>query len=239
MKLLNSLSVFFPAYNDAKSLPPLIAKTYRVLPRVAQKYEVIVVNDGSSDNTGSVVKQLQKQYSNLKLIEHVKNRGYGGALQSGFKNAKYDWAFYTDGDGQYDVNELTSLVEKVNSQVDVVNGYKIGRGDGIVRSLIGEGYNWILHKLYKLPIRDVDCDFRLIKKSKLNSLNLVSNSGLICLELVMQLASKNARFKEVAVHHAKRVYGRSQFFSPKHLFHTFWDNLKYYQNYKRDYMQKK
>src|SRR5438552_2733797 len=127
MKKLTSLSVFFPAYNDGQAIPILLAKTYAVLPKVAKKYEVIVVNDGSTDETASIISLLKKQYQDLKIIEHKKNRGYSGALQSGFRAACYEWVFYTDGDGQYDPEELEKLVAQVNDKVDVVNGYKISR----------------------------------------------------------------------------------------------------------------
>jgi glycosyltransferase involved in cell wall biosynthesis len=216
-----SLSAFFPAYNDAKSLPELLERTYEVISRLTSDYEVIVINDGSTDDTAAVLANLSKRYTaTLRVITHSINRGYGGALKSGFSASTKDLVFYTDGDGQYDVRELEALWEKMRSDVDVVNGYKLNRGDGWKRALIGNTYNWIIRRLFNIKIRDVDCDFRLIRRAVLNQVELVSNTGSICLELVKKLQNRHSRFEEVGVNHYPRAHGRSQFFRLKSVFAT-------------------
>lgn len=228
MKKLRSLSIFFPSYNDSKTLPKLLARTCSVAPKLANSFEVIIINDGSTDDTVEVLKTLKKQYPNLRIINHKKNLGYGAALRSGFTNAEKDWVFYTDGDGQYDPAELVVLVDKLEESVDVVNGFKITRSDPIIRKIVGALWNWLLHRMYPLPIRDVDCDFRLIRRSLLSKINLSSTSGIVCLELVLKLKKAGAIFKEVGVHHYKRPFGSSKFFTFKNIVKTVYDNIVFY-----------
>lgn len=220
MKTLSSLSIFFPAYNDAQSLPLLVARAEKTAQKVTKKYEIIIVNDGSTDDTEVAIKRL-----GVRRVTHPKNRGYGAALISGFNAARYDWIFYTDGDGQYDPSELSKLV-RYSEKNDIVNGYKILRHDFWYRILIGNVYNTALHILFRLPIRDIDCDFRLIRHSTLQGVSLKAQSGAICLELITKLQKRGARFAEVAVHHYPRPFGRSQFFSFSRIVKT-WSDLLY------------
>ena len=208
-----SLSVFFPAYNDAPSLPRLISKTFKVLEAVAGDYEVIVINDGSHDATAVVLDRLARKYGpRMRVITHPENRGYGGALRSGFAAATKDWVFYTDGDGQYDVGKLPKLIQQGRLDVGLVNGYKIERNDPWHRVWIGHTYNAFARFLFRIRIRDVDCDFRLIRRALLDDIQLVSTSGTICVELVRKLEMSQYRVAEVPVRHYPRLHGRSQFF---------------------------
>jgi glycosyltransferase involved in cell wall biosynthesis len=219
----SSLSVFFPAYNDAPSLPGLIAKTFETLcPRVAD-FEVIVINDGSYDDTAQVLAELQRKHgARLRVITHARNRGYGGALRSGFSAATKDLVFYTDGDGQYDVGELPSLLERMRAQVGLVNGFKLERNDPWHRIWIGNVYNRFARFLFRIRIRDVDCDFRLIRRDLVERIQLFSTSGTICVELVRKLELSGCQVEEVGVHHYPRLHGRSQFFRVRSLLKTFY-----------------
>ena len=218
----NSLSVFFPAYNDAPSLPGLIGRTFDVLKKHLADFEVIVVNDGSQDNTGAVLESLAAQYGNrLRIITHEVNRGYGGALRSGFAAATKDLVFYTDGDGQYDVGEIPKLLALLKPQVGLVNGFKLERNDPWHRIFIGKVYNQFARMLFRIQIRDIDCDFRLIRRSLVESIRLTSTSGTICVELVRKLEMSGCGVAEVGVHHYARIYGHSQFFRVRSLLTTF------------------
>jgi glycosyltransferase involved in cell wall biosynthesis len=218
----SSLSVFFPAYNDAPSLPRLLEKTFATLERCASDYEVIVVNDGSQDKTGDVLEQLAKQYApNLRIVTHEQNRGYGGALRSGFAAARNDFVFYTDGDSQYDVTELPLLLERMGPKTGLVNGYKLERHDPAHRIWIGSLYNFCARLLFRIRIRDIDCDYRLIRRELLDKIHLTSTSGTICVELVRKLELSGWEVAEVGVHHYERLYGRSQFFRVRALASTF------------------
>ena len=216
-----SLSVFFPAYNDAPSLPLLIARTFETLKEHVADYEVIVVNDGSFDNTGVVLAELAKQYApRMRVITHPENRGYGGALRTGFAAATKDLVFYTDGDGQYDVRELPKLLALMGPKTGLVNGYKLERNDPLHRIWIGNVYNAFARFLFRIHIRDVDCDFRLMRRRVLQDLQLTSTSGTICVELVRKLELSGFNVEEVGVHHYPRLHGRSQFFRVRSLLNT-------------------
>jgi glycosyltransferase involved in cell wall biosynthesis len=208
-----SLSVFFPAYNDAPSLPGLLAKTFAALEAHVVDYEVIVVNDGSCDDTAAVLEQLRSQYSpHLRVVTHPRNRGYGGALRSGFEAATKEFVFYTDGDSQYDVSELPRLLELVGPNTGLVNGYKLERHDPAHRVWIGKAYNFCARLLFRIRIRDIDCDYRLIRRALLERIHLTSTSGTICVELVRKLEMTGCGVVETGVRHYPRLYGKSQFF---------------------------
>lgn len=228
MKTLPSLSVFYPAYNDSQSLPSLIRDTYKVLPKITNDYEVIIINDGSKDSTQKVAEGLQKKYKHLLLVNHKKNRGYGGALQTGFKKATKEWIFYTDGDGQYNPQELKKLVQLATDKTTAVNGYKLQRHDSFIRIYIGKIYNIVIHLLYPIPIKDVDCDFRLIHSSLLKKMRLSSTSALICLELILKISQNGATFKQIEVSHIERKYGSSQFFNIKNILQSLREHLSFY-----------
>jgi glycosyltransferase involved in cell wall biosynthesis len=222
-----SLSVFFPAYNDAPSLPSLLRKTFDVLQAHVDDYEVIVVNDGSYDNTAEVLEDLRRDHSpHLRVVTHPENRGYGGALRSGLGAAKKEFVFYTDGDGQYDVGELPVLLGLVGPATGLVNGYKLERQDPRHRIWIGSTYNFCARLLFRIRIRDIDCDYRLIRRALLDKINLISTSGTICVELVRKLELSGCEVKEVGVHHYPRLYGRSQFFRVRSLAITFYQLLR-------------
>lgn len=229
---IQSLSIFFPTYNDSKSIPRLIVESILVAKNITNDYEIIVIDDGSKDDTENILGKLQKRYKKLKVVHHSKNLGYGAALASGFGNSKKEWIFYTDGDGQYDPKELLLLTNKVNSYLDVVNGFKLKRSDSSVRKILGYFYNFFLHLLYPIPISDIDCDFRLIRRSKIRNIKLTTSGGTVCLELILKLQKNKARFAEVGVNHFARKYGHSQFFNLKNIFKMLIDNFAFYVQYR-------
>ncbi|MCX6630130.1 MAG: glycosyltransferase family 2 protein [Candidatus Solibacter sp.] len=222
-----SLSVFFPAYNDAPSLPRLLATAFAVLAAHVVDYEVIVVNDGSHDDTAAVLAQLCGQYGpRLRVVTHQQNRGYGGALRSGFAAATKEFVFYTDGDSQYDVGELPRLLELVGPDTGLVNGYKLERHDPAHRVWIGKAYNFCARLLFRIRIRDIDCDYRLIRRALLERIHLTSTSGTICVELVRKLEMTGCGVVETGVRHYPRLYGKSQFFRLRSLATTLYELVR-------------
>jgi glycosyltransferase involved in cell wall biosynthesis len=213
-KRLSSVSAFFPCYNDAKSIGGLVARVEDALKQITDDYEIIVVNDCSPDNAAEVLEALQAKVPALRVITHETNRGYGGALRSGFQAATKDYVFYTDGDGQYDPGEIVLLAEQMRPGVDVVNGYKISRQDPWYRHLVGGLYQRVTRFLFSFSIRDVDCDFRLLRRSVFDKVTLESANGSICIEMIRKLDDSGFRLVEVPVHHFARAYGTSQFFKP-------------------------
>lgn len=215
-----SLSVFFPCYNDENTIVDLVKDAVATAKKLTNDFEVIVVNDGSKDNSLKILRKAQKEIPYLVVVNHPKNRGYGGALRSGFEKASKDLVFYTDGDAQYDVKELTHLWNLLSDDVDVVNGIKMARHDYAYRVIMGNMYAMAVRWAFLLPIFDCDCDFRLIRRSKLKGIKLRSSSGSICCELVKKLERNGAIFRQVSVHHYNRKFGKSQFFNPRRLWQT-------------------
>ena len=185
-----SISVFFPCYNDAGSIGLLVQDAKSLLKTLTNDFEIIVVDDGSKDESRKILQRLKREVKELKLVFHKENLGYGGALKSGFKAATKDFVFYTDGDGQYSVLELSKLIDKLDGSVDVVQGYKLERHDPWYRLIIGKSYHIFSKIMFGLKVRDVDCDFRLIRRKILEKVDLEYNSGVICVELVKKLQDK-------------------------------------------------
>jgi glycosyltransferase involved in cell wall biosynthesis len=214
------LSIFFPAYNDSGTIASLVIAARRTAQTLTSDFEVLVVNDGSADSTAAIADELARTYPEVRVIHHERNRGYGGALRTGFREARKELIFYTDGDAQYDPAELAVLWPHMQPGVDFVNGYKISRSDPLHRIVIGRIYHYTVKGLFGLTVRDVDCDFRLIRRSVFDRVHLTENSGVICLELMKKVTDAGFVIAEVPVHHYHRAFGKSQFFNFERLFRT-------------------
>ena len=212
MTTRHEVSAMFPCYNDGETIAGLVDDVHGALAPLVDALEVIVVNDGSADNSRKVLDELATTRPWLVVIHHERNRGYGGALISGFTAARYEWIFYTDGDAQYDAKEAALLVPLATDEVDIVQGFKLGRGDPLHRKVIGRVYHHVVKLMFHLPGRDTDCDFRMFRRSLVTNRPLQSTSGVICVEMMRSFSQQGARFKEASVHHYTRPSGKSQFF---------------------------
>lgn len=209
----DSLSIFFPAYGDWGTIATMVAIAHRTARKLTDDFEVIVINDASPDHVAEVLEEMQRVYPDtLRVVTHAKNKGYGGALKSGFAAATKDFVFYTDGDAQYDVRELELLWAK-RANADLVNGYKIKRSDPFHRIIVGKSYHHFTRFIFRLPVKDVDCDFRLIRRYVFDVVQLEYDSGLICVELMTRIHHAGFRIEQVPVHHFHRMHGSSQFFN--------------------------
>jgi glycosyltransferase involved in cell wall biosynthesis len=208
-----SISIFFPAYNDAGTIASLALIAHMTARQITDDYEVIVVNDGSPDHTGELLDEMARSFPWLKVVHHPQNRGYGGALRTGFETASKDLIFYTDGDAQYDPRELLKLYAAFGPDVDFVNGIKIGRSDPFHRIVIGRVYHNFVRLMFGLRLQDVDCDFRLMRRRVFEKVVLTRSSGVICVELMKKVQDHGFRIAQVPVHHFHRTYGKSQFFN--------------------------
>lgn len=215
-----SLSVFFPAYNDSGTIASMVIRAVQTARELTPDYEVIIVNDGSADATAEIAEELAHTYPHVRVVHHSKNRGYGGALQTGFRSATKALIFYTDGDAQYDPGELRALWASLSPEADMVNGYKISRSDPLHRIVIGRIYHYVVSLLFGLRVRDVDCDFRLMRRAIFERISLQKSSGVICLEMMKKITDARFRIVEVPVHHYHRAYGQSQFFNFRRLLRT-------------------
>ena len=220
------LSIFFPAYNDSGTIASLVITALRTARTLTPDHEVIVVNDGSKDGTADILDELAALYPEVRVVHHEKNRGYGGALRTGFATATRELVFYTDGDAQYDPAEMKALWRRFDDTVDLVNGYKISRSDPLHRIVIGRVYHYTVKLLFGLTVRDVDCDFRMMRRSIFEKVRLEKNSGVICLEMMKKITDAGFRIAEVPVHHYHRAYGKSQFFNFGRLYRTAIDVMK-------------
>jgi glycosyltransferase involved in cell wall biosynthesis len=206
------VSAVFPCYNDARTIGGLVDDVYAALTPLVADVEVVVVNDGSADESGAVLDAMTAERPWLRIVHHERNGGYGKALISGFTAARHDWIFYTDGDAQYDAREAALLVPLATHDVDIVQGYKVGRGDSWYRKVIGRVYHHTVRALFGLRVRDTDCDFRLFRRRLFTDRPLTSTSGVICVEMMFRFQRGGARFVEAPVHHYFRPHGSSQFF---------------------------
>jgi len=225
-----SLTAFFPAYNDQHTIENIVRTAAAEMRKVTDNFEVLVVDDGSKDQTGAILDRLSAELPFLRVIHHPKNLGYGAALITGFTNAKKDLIFYTDGDGQYDVREMHNLFAQLKPNIDLVNGYKVKRADAWYRILIGTAYRRAMRLVFRLQIRDVDCDFRLFRRYIFETISLESRSGVICVEMAKKFERAGFRMVEIPVSHYPRLHGRSEFFRVRHLVYTFQGLLRVWWN---------
>ena len=231
------LTIFFPYLNDWGTIGSMILLAASTAREITDKFEILVIDDGSDNRSKDVLKRIEKLTPQLRVIHHSQNKGYGGALRSGFANARGDLIFYTDGDAQYDVQELLKLYSAYKPGIGMVNGYKISRRDPWYRIVLGGIYHHLVRFCFRLSLKDTDCDFRLINRSVFEKVKLFENSGTICVELVKKITHFNFLIVEVPVNHYDRPSGISQFFNFRRLYNTFinliklWLKLIIFQDY--------
>ena len=201
-----SLSVFFPCYNEEQNLEGLVQETVQVLDNLVQQYEILIINDGSQDNTRLIADGFSEKYDNVRVIHHQKNEGYGAALISGFDNSAYEWVFFTDGDHQFFINEIELLFAAID-RYDAIIGFREKRQDPYHRIIYARMWNMLIWLLFNLKVKDIDCAFKLIKTKLLKNITLQSSGAVISTELLVKLKHSGASFKEVGVSHKPRLFG--------------------------------
>jgi glycosyltransferase involved in cell wall biosynthesis len=204
---LSSLSAFFPAHNEATNLPKLIEDAVNVFSQVAYKYEIIIVDDGSTDNTMKILDDISRKNPNLIVIRHEKNKGYGGAIRSGLSACRYEFIFFSDSDNQFDLSEITKLTQHVK-KYDAVLGFRGKRRDPFIRKLNALGWKIINRLLLGVKVRDINCAFKLFRKSHITDLALISDGAMISAELLAFFDLKKLTVKEVEVSHYPRKSGQ-------------------------------
>ena len=225
-----SLTAFFPAYNDEHTIEDIVRTAAAEIGKVTDDFEILIINDGSKDSTGATADRLAAEMPFVRAIHHERNKGYGAALISGFKNARKNLIFYTDSDGQYDVREIHNLLAQLQPNIDLVNGYKVKRSDAWYRIWIGTTYRKAMRWVFNLSIRDVDCDFRLLRRSVFDSITLEAQSGVICVEMARKFDDAGFGMTEIPVSHYPRLHGRSEFFRIRHLSDTLRGLLRIWWN---------
>lgn len=208
MKKLKSLSVFFPVYNEEANLEILIEQAIRIIPTLASRYELLIINDGSTDDSLKVAEKLKYKYEQVKIFSHQENKGYGEVLKTGIKNSQYEWIFWTDSDLQFDLSELANFV-KESSEHKAIIGYRKKRSEGLRRHINTSIFKLYIDILFRLQVKDIDCAFKLFEASILKELNLTSGSAFTSAEILYRLKKKGVKFKEIAVNHYPRLYGQA------------------------------
>ena len=203
-----SISVFFPCYNEQENVTRSVEKALDVLEKLNADFEIIIIDDGSSDKTGQIADEIAGRDGRIKVVHHNKhNLGYGAALQSGFKTATKELVFYTDGDCQFDINEMPPLLSLME-QYDIVSCYRLNRQDTIIRKINGWCWTKLVCLTFGLKIRDIDCAFKLYKREIFDKIEMSSTGALIDAEILARAARKGYRITQKGVHHYPRTSGR-------------------------------
>ena len=209
-QLIPELSVFFPAYNEEKEIEKTVNKAKKVLAKIAKKWEILIVNDGSKDRTLQVAKKLASKDKRIKVVNHKVNRGYGAAFKSGFYNAKYKWITFTDADGQFDFSEITKFIKKQEeTDADLVIGYYKKRQVSKSKILTSKMWELVVYVLFGLHVKDIDCGFKLVSKEVVDSLSkLESERGaFISSEFLIKAKKRGYKIVEIPVRHYPRTTG--------------------------------
>jgi len=210
-KILDSISVFFPTYNEEENIKNTVILAKKVLEEISNNWEIIIVNDGSTDNTLAVSEKLSEEDKRIRIISHSKNRGYGASLKSGFYNAKYPWICFTDADGQFDFSEINKFFSKQKEEnADLVIGYYIGRKVSLFTILTSKIWEIIVSILFSMKVKDTDCGFKLVSKKVIDSIDkLESERGaFISSELLIKAKKKGFKIVQVGVNHYPRRKGK-------------------------------
>ena len=202
-----SLSVVIPAYNEAPNVAQAVRNVSHVLQEMKSEHEIIVVNDGSQDRTGDIVRELQASTPNLKLVEHFPNRGYGGALKAGFAAATRDLIAFAPADNQFDFGEIRRLLDRLTPDVVLVSGRRVDRKDSLIRKFNGFGWNTAVRLLFGYLIKDIDCGFKVFRRDILGRIHVESDGAMIDTEMLAELRARGYKLAEVPVTHLPRLAG--------------------------------
>ncbi|MHC4265950.1 MAG: glycosyltransferase family 2 protein [Planctomycetota bacterium] len=228
-----SISVFFPCYNEQESIEKTVTKAVEILERTKADYEVIIINDGSSDYTGQIADRIASHNNKIRTVHHPTNLGYGAALQSGFKTAVKNLVFYTDGDGQFDISEMPPLLEFIK-EYDIVSCFRVNRQDNLVRKINGFCWTKLVCLLFRLKIRDIDCAFKLYKREIFDNIELSSSGALIDTEILARAVRKGYTITQKGVHHLPRTAGKQTGAKISVIFRAFKELFKLYRKMKNE-----
>jgi len=202
-----TMSVIFPAFNEENNIRRTVEAAVKILPKVATSWEIIVVDDGSSDATIAICNDLKARYPEVEVIRHGQNRGYGAALKSGIMTAKYDLIFFSDSDGQFDLRELVQLIYW-SKDYDIVAGYRAKRQDPLHRRINALGWNVLVRLVLGIKIRDIDCAFKLFRRAVFDQVQIRSVGAMVNTEILAQAARLGMRIHQVKVNHFPRRHGK-------------------------------
>ena len=228
-----TLSVFFPAYYDEKNIDKVVHKAVSILEELKLKdYEVIIIEDGSPDRTGEVADKLARQYEKVRVIHHEKNMGYGATLKDGFLSARLDYVFYSDGDNQFELEDIKKFVALI-PYTDIVVGYRKKKQYSLYRKFTSLSYNYLLKLIFDINYWDIDCAFKLFKADLFKKIEIKSVDAFIDAEIMIKAKLLGYRTTEVGVEHLPRVDGISTGARPSVILRTIREIFEYRKEYKR------
>jgi len=214
----------FPLYKDKKTVKKMIFGSLRVLKKTKKKFEIVIVDDGCPQQSGLYAKEISRNIPNIKILFHKKNLGYGAAIKTGLKNCKNQWIFQTDGDAEYDVNDLNKLL-KASKDSDLVITYRFRKKYKTSRIIISWIYNKLLRALFNTKFKDISTGSRLVKKKLINKIQLFSNSPFLGAELAIKSQIKGFRVNEIGIHTYPRTFGTGSSVSIKNIILTIRDMI--------------
>lgn len=207
---ISELSVFLPIYNESEVIRSVVIETYKVLQKIAIRWELLLINDGSTDESGKIIDNLQRQYAGIRVINHRANQGYGASIKSGLYSAKYEWIAFTDSDGQFDFSEIENFISKQKeTKADVVIGYYKKRQVSKFKIVTSKIWEFAIFVLFGLKVRDVDCGFKFISKKVIEDIpKLESERGaFISSEFLIKARKAGYKIVEIPVTHYPRLKG--------------------------------
>lgn len=228
-----SLTIFFPCYNEEANVERVTRQAVEVGRRIADDLEVLIVNDGSRDGTEAIADRLAHEIPEVRAVHNKPNRGYGGALARGFREATKDWIFYTDGDGQFDLNELPKLLPLLEDH-DIVSCYRVDRKDPLLRKLNAWAWTTLVNGLFHLHLRDIDGAFKIYPKPFIDAIELHSTGALIDTEMLAKARNHGLKIAQLGVHHYPRVAGEQSGANIKVILRAFLELFRLHRRIKHE-----
>lgn len=227
---LQSLSIFFPMYNERENIERVIARTEELIPQLGLKdYEILIIDDGSQDGSQEIVQEWSKRNSHVRLVRHPQNMGYGAALRTGFMTGKCDAVFYTDCDLPHDLSELIKALPLLQT-ADLVVGYRSERSLTLRRAVYSRVYNLLMRRMFNIRVSDVNCSFKLVRKQVLDRINLTAGTAFIDGQLLVEASRSGYSIVEMPVKYTPRHFGRSNFDSLQAAWSTWVEMTQYWLN---------
>lgn len=221
-----AISLFFPVYNDVHTIRPMTLRALDVLDDIASDYEIVIVNDGSSDDSGAIADALAREFAAVRVVHHQRNRGYGAAIQTGLKEAtRYPWVCFTDGDNQYDVGELLHMTRLLD-RYDLIIGFRLRKIYGPLRIAMSATMNWVVRRLFGYRFRDLTCGLKLARREVLDDIRVTCGSPFVGGEIVLRAAVRGYRIGEVGISTYPRKHGDSAVISLPNIVATVKDVLR-------------
>jgi glycosyltransferase involved in cell wall biosynthesis len=219
---LAGVTIVLPCFNEADNIADAIRYATVAAERCATGHEIVVVDDGSTDETASIAARLAERDRRVRVVVHTRNRGYGDAVRTGITAARMPWIFLTDADLQFDLSELEVFLP-LAVRADLVVGWRILRRDPLNRRLNAAAWNWLVRRMFRLPVRDVDCAFKLVRRELLEQFTLEATGAMISTELVVKCLASGGRMEELGVHHRPRVAGEQSGATPRVVARAFFE----------------